>query len=101
MGIKYEVKKQLLLDLNTTIEEHFSDTLDILSVDAEGLDFKIVLSLNFEKHSPNVICVESIPYRKSGESRNGEISDFLLEKGYIQFAHTHINSIYVRRSCLE
>lgn len=68
----------------------------VLSLDVEGLDEEILRSINYEEAYPLIICVESISYSTfgSGVRQEGLIS-FLLSKGYIIYAETYINTIFI------
>jgi hypothetical protein len=94
---------KLPIDLLTPAEisERFFDSKwpDFLSLDVEGLDLDILKSLNFDNGGLIVICVESITYSRTGEGVKVEpIIDFLESKGYLKYADTYINSIFVRKS---
>lgn len=95
-----EVLRINTLTINQVISEHCSDKCpDILSVDTEGIDFEIVSSLDFSKHSPAVICIETISYSLEGKGeKNKAIIEFLESKGYFLFADTYINSIFVKEN---
>ncbi len=62
--------------------------IDFLNIDIEGAEIKALNSLNFEKYSPTVICIEILGYRdldnveREKEIKKDEIYLFLLEKGY-------------------
>lgn len=52
-----------VLPINEIFEKYFyNNDCDLLSVDAEGVDFDIMQAMNFEKYFPKVICIESINY---------------------------------------
>ena len=71
---------------------------DFLSLDAEGFDFDILKSINFNQYYPKVICVETISFSKSGKGvKNQEIVEFLCSKGYLIYADTYINTIFVNK----
>ena len=73
---------------------------DFLSLDAEGFDFDILKSINFNQYYPKVICVETISFSKTGKGvKNQELIDFLLSKEYLLYADTHINSIFMHKEC--
>jgi FkbM family methyltransferase len=72
---------------------------DFLSVDAEGVDELILKSIDYKKACPKVICVETIDFA-TGKKRAG-IYDYLLSKEYVEYANTHINSIFVRKNLLS
>jgi hypothetical protein len=55
-------------------------------------------TIDFDKNAPTVICVETITF---SEKRQGiklnSIINLLLEKGYLMYADTNINSIFVKK----
>ena len=55
--------------------------IDLLDIDVEGTDYKVLLGLNFEKYKPKLICVEI--HKKN--IKEDKIYKFLTNKGY-----THI-----------
>ncbi len=69
---------------------------DILSIDAEGLDFDIVSSIDFSIHRPKVICTETLRYNRDGKlEKEKDVEDYLATKGYVLYADTYVNSIFV------
>jgi FkbM family methyltransferase len=86
-----------ILNINEIIEKYANGTLNFLSLDVEGLDEQILKSVNFEKYSPDVICVETIKYEQNGTYfKNENIINFLQSKDYTLYADTRINSIFIR-----
>lgn len=70
---------------------------DFLSIDVEGLDFEIIRTIDFARSSPKVICVEAAEYSSTGNGgRRNELIDFILAKGYIEYANTNLNAILVK-----
>jgi FkbM family methyltransferase len=85
-----------LKTINEIIEENFEATPDFISIDVEGIDLDILKSLDFEKHRPTAICVETITYSENNtEQKITEILDFATSNGYFIYADTHINTIFV------
>ena len=87
-------------DINSILERYLTDGgLDLLSIDTEGLDFQILMALNFEKYAPKILCVETLTFSANG---NGEKRDnlinFILSKGYFVYADTYINTIFVNKN---
>lgn len=82
------------------IKNYFNDiSPNVLFIDAEGLDFTILKSINFIKHSPEILCIETISYELNGHGiKDSELIDFVLSKGYFLYADTNINSIFVKKS---
>lgn len=102
-GIAYtESEKIPFLAINDVIAKYFDSCPDFISIDVEGLDFAILQNLDFDKYKPLVICVETISFSTAnkGEKRN-DITGFVLSKGYIIYADTYVNTIFVRQDILN
>lgn len=69
---------------------------DILTMDVEGMDFELIKSIDFKKTSPTIICVETTTPDEKSYKKVSEIIDFLLKKGYMIYADTFINTIFVK-----
>ena len=68
-----------------------------LSLDAEGIDELIIKQIDFDKNFPIVICIETISFSTSGNGvKNIELIKLIESKGYINYADTNINTIFVR-----
>jgi len=96
--IEYEkVIKLPLITINSVMEKYFNKTPDFISLDVEGLDLEILQSLDFNRNSPKVICVETLLYDEhQNESKNPGIISFLQKKGYVIYADTHVNTIFIK-----
>lgn len=71
---------------------------DFLSLDVEGLDLTILQSINYEQSSPLIICVETISFSETGNGiKDLHIIQFLEGKGYMIYADTYINTIFVKK----
>ena len=98
----YRIEKVLsipVLTVSEVLTRYFKKTWpDFLSLDIEGLDLVVLQSLDLRETGPLVICVESITF---SSKRNGaklpEMIKLLENQGYLLYADTHINSIFVRR----
>lgn len=93
-----EIKKVKLVTINKILENHCLNIFpDFLSLDVEGLDFEIIKSIDFDKTVPKVICVEASEYSPIGSgARRNELIDFLITKGYYEYANTNLNAIMIR-----
>lgn len=96
------LKIERVVSVNTiTVEEilntYFDRTPTIVNLDIEGEEMKILSSIDFTKHRPLIMIIETIPYRKHlvVGLKNQEILDFMSEKNYIEYAFTGINSIFI------
>ena len=72
---------------------------DFLNLDVEGLDEQIIRSIDFENSRPTVICLETISYSETGNGiKSSEIIKFIEQKGYMVYADTYINTIFVLKN---
>jgi FkbM family methyltransferase len=96
----YEFEKTLqipLKNVNDIIAEHIGNAPDLLSIDVEGLDFDILKSLDFSKYAPRVAVVETIRFGDTLQStKQQDIIEFMLHKGYSIYADTYVNTIFVK-----
>jgi len=92
-----KVKVELLSGI---LSQYCSDKYpEFLSVDAEGIEEKILHSVNFDVWKPLVICCETISYSTTGAGeKNTVIARYLQSKGYMIYADTYINTIFVLES---
>jgi FkbM family methyltransferase len=78
------------------LNKHGGQVPDFLSLDVEGLDLEIVASIEDWPGKPTVVCVETITYSEHGHGvKITEIGDLLSKHGYMPFADTYINTIFV------
>lgn len=98
-----EIRKMEVTTYDNIIHKYFDNKApDFLSLDVEGIDEDIIRSIDYQKHPPLVICVETISYSDSGQGvKQQGIIDFLKEQDYLLFADTNINSIFVLRNAWE
>jgi FkbM family methyltransferase len=83
-------------NINSVIKEYLNNRVDLLSVDTEGMDYEIITSIDFSNCRPVVICVET--GRKVSADRyerDEALIRYLETSGYIRYADTHINSIFI------
>jgi FkbM family methyltransferase len=94
-----EVKKIKLITISDILERYFMGRFpDFLSIDVEGMDLQILKSIDYEHETPKVICVEAAEYSPKGSgARRSELIDFLVSKGYYEYANTNLNAIMVKR----
>ncbi|WP_430432548.1 FkbM family methyltransferase [Methyloversatilis sp.] len=96
-GYRIEKRHRVeVVTINDVMTEHFGGAPDFLSVDVEGLDYEILASLDFSRFRPKVICVETIVFSSTGKGeKRTEIDTLLCKRGYVRFADTYINTLYV------
>jgi FkbM family methyltransferase len=92
------VKKIQLMTVVEVLQKYNDGKFpDILTIDVEGLDHKILRSIDFTVQYPKVICVEAAEYSPIGAgARRVELIDFLVSKGYYEYANTNLNAIMVK-----
>jgi FkbM family methyltransferase len=81
--------------LATILDEHLPQgkTIDFLSVDVEGHDYEVLLSNNFEKYRPRVICIEEHGFSFENYAE-GNIYKFLVSKDYRLKAFAYPNMFF-------
>lgn len=92
------VKKIQVYPLKKIINQYANGKFpDFLNLDVEGLDMDILQSINYQ-NAPLVICVETISFSNSGKGvKDNTIINFLESKGYMVYADTYINTIFIKR----
>lgn len=76
-------------NINHIIETYCGSAPDILDLDAEGMDFALIRALDTDRYRIKMICVETIM------CGNDSMNKLLEEKGYVHFAATGNNGIYL------
>jgi len=60
------------------------------------MDSEVLRAIDWQVHRPTCICVETLTYEKNNEPRKiTEINDYMIRQGYMLYADTYINSIFV------
>lgn len=92
------------ITMNELMDQFFPASPVLLNIDVEGMELKILQSMDFEKYRPLFMIIEMIPYRANkvviGE-KNQEIVEFMKNKGYVEYAFTGINSVFVDKGKVE
>lgn len=93
-----EVKKIPISPLTEVIEKYCGGKFpDFLSIDVEGLDELILKSIDYKAGSPKVMCVETLTFSAEGKGmKKNELISFVKSKGYMVYADTYINTIFVK-----
>lgn len=87
-GMERDFKRVPVKDINAIIAENFKTCPDVLDLDTEGLDYDLLLNLDFNKYPIALICVEN--------STEGQIKRLMGERGYKILETTEENEIYVQ-----
>ncbi|SFM12965.1 methyltransferase, FkbM family [Paenibacillus sp. 1_12] len=85
------------ISYNRIVEDYLGKSPTILSIDIEGKDMDILQSIDFENHRPLIIITEMISYdiKLNYTTKNTEVSEFLKNRDYNEYAFTGINSIFL------
>jgi len=78
-------EKEVKVDTLTSIIDktrYVGREIDFLSIDAEGHDFNVLKSLDFEQYKPKLIAVES-HLSNFREIEKGQLYKFLSDKGFV------------------
>ena len=94
------IQKVKVTTLNNILSTYNNGVFpEFLNIDAEGVDEIILKEIDFEKNFPIVLCVETISFSTSGNGiKNISLIKFVEDKGYMVFADTYINTIFVRKN---
>lgn len=95
----YKIEQVLQIPLVpvSSILKHFkSGYPNFVTLDVEGLDFKIIQTFDFIRYRPEVFCIETLTYTEDrSEKKITDIIDYMLGNGYFIYADTYINTIFV------
>ena len=82
--------------INDVLAAEFQRTPNLVSLDVEGLDFDILKQWDFTRFRPEVFCIETLTFTQNGTERKlTEIIEFMRAHGYMQYADTYINTVFV------
>lgn len=94
--------RTVMLELKTVeeiITNNFDKCPNLVSLDVEGLDYAIMQNFDFSRHRPEVFCLETLSYTEDKSERKlTEIIDLMHKNGYLTYADTYINTIFVEAS---
>jgi FkbM family methyltransferase len=93
-----EVRKIKVRTLIDILKEFNNGSFpDFMTIDVEGLDEQIIRGINFESVVPKIMCVETLTFADNGRGvKKTDLIEFLKSKGYLAYADTHINTIFVK-----
>lgn len=98
---KFKYKKTIESKTLTSILEktkYRNKQIDFLNIDAEGVDFQVLKSLDFNIYKPKLICIEmwrTNPKKKSIKDNN--IYKFLKNKNYKLIATAAANCLFTKK----
>lgn len=90
-GGKIEAITVKTYTFDSLLEKHGITNFDLLQVDAEGADYKILSEIDFSRHHPSIICFE---HAHMTFSQLNHLLGQLAKLGY-RFTQDHVNTILV------
>lgn len=96
----YGGKKEIITvparTLTSVLEESKVTTIDLLSIDVEGAELDVLLSIDFNRFKIQCILVEN-----NYPDTFKEVKDLLLRTGYRHDASIHIDEVFILKSANE
>lgn len=103
-GYKLEDVTNIKVDTIQNILDEYCNGIfpTLLSLDVEGMEEQILKTIDFELTAPTIIILETIKFSMTYKEnlKNTELISFLVSKGYIAYADTMINTIFVKKDKL-
>jgi len=91
-----EILKIPVVTVRDILKQCGRDTFtDLLSLDVEGLDEKIILSLDLKEDGPKIICVED---NDRPGSTSSPLREHLAAQGYFPYYRAGVNILFVRKT---
>lgn len=87
---EYEIETR---NINDILIQKFKEPPDLLVLDAEGLDYKILVSWDKERFPFKIVIAEAM------DSTDEPIKILMESRGYNEYARTPENAIYLRQDC--
>jgi len=83
--------------LEEILDKHLPENKEItlMNIDVEGHDLEVLISNNFNKHNPILICIEDHDFRTS-EINENKICEFILPKGYFLAGYSKPNLFFIK-----
>lgn len=89
---EYEVEVWTLESIFSTYAQQ--NQVEILSVDVEWLDLKVLQSNDRDKYRPTYVIVETVEHSVYWRTKDESISKFMTQKWYKIIANTWVNTIF-------
>ncbi len=85
-GIKFFTRKIKARKLNDILDNSkFSGKkINLLNIDVQGYELKVLKSLNFKEYNPSIICIEIELLKKNEDLKKSYIYKFLKKKKYVK-----------------
>lgn len=88
-----------LISFEEVVNKYLLACPNLISLDVEGLDLAILKTIDFSRYRPEVFCVETLTYTEDNfEEKITSTIEFMLGQGYIIYADTYVNTIFVDKA---
>lgn len=88
-----------LISFDEIVKKYLRACPNLVSLDVEGLDLAILKTIDFSIYRPEVFCVETLTYTENNfEEKITSTIDFMVSKGYLIYADTYVNTIFVDKA---
>ena len=100
MGYILESQKQIdVKPLSKILGKYLKGKrIDLMSIDTEGYDEKVLLSNNWNKYRPKIICVESVEHSFKSFGKDTGLKRIFVEHGYEKYLDNGVNCIYINKA---
>jgi FkbM family methyltransferase len=91
-----EIKKVNVITLSDILQKfskHIPKSIDLLTIDVEGMDYEIIKNFDFENYRVKFIIIEESGFNIHDVNK-GEISNFLMKNRFILISRLSNSSIY-------
>ena len=79
------------LTINQILDQYIgTQKFDLLTIDTEGLDTRILLSMNFERYRPKALLVEL----SLEDMQQSQLTDYLMRYGYRRHSYIENTALY-------
>ncbi|MDB5385366.1 MAG: methyltransferase FkbM [Planctomycetaceae bacterium] len=83
------------IDLESLLEKHGIQDIDLLSIDTEGTEIDVLESMDLNKHHPEVIIVEFNTFGR--DSNEAVLREYFCQLPYQEIHKTFSNLLFKRR----
>lgn len=88
-----------LISFDEVVKKYLQSCPNLISLDVEGLDLAILKTIDFSIYRPEVFCVETLTYTEDNfEEKITPTIEFMLSQGYLIYADTYVNTIFVDKA---
>ncbi len=84
-----------MIQIGDLVQNHCERIPNLISIDVEGMDDEIIRNIDFGSIRPEILCVETTSYGGAAQYKNHDLIQYITDNGYVVFADTFINTIFV------